>query len=323
MGCDIHLITEIRQNGKWIGIDEYPTTLTNQDYGVFAVLADVRNSFNYDHFEAKGLPTDLSAMKFEFKSYMPRAEERYKNDSERVFVSKDGEYKDILESNSVVYISKERYDELLLQCDGRDNMGKEDREAFDSRYASPFSRYSPNGGKENYVYGVYDAESVGGKFQEIPLNKVFPTFEEFMKEYYKDDWDEDAGDYGHWRVDFTAVEDGDYHTPSYLNLRELKEFDYETYQSRNFKVDKELAEAFTRLGGKLPEGIRYRSDTEPADIVEAMREAFYPTVILSVKLDAKTVYEMPLMAGIRELEDIAAKYEVDDEDIRIVFAFDN
>ena len=60
MGCDIHIVTEIKQDNKWIGIEEIPETLSERNYSTFAFLANVRNSFGCKGFEAKGKPEIMS-----------------------------------------------------------------------------------------------------------------------------------------------------------------------------------------------------------------------------------------------------------------------
>ncbi len=59
MGCDIHLFTEVKKEGKWEVVDKPYTPFDKRDYTVFAFLAGVRN---YDHCEPlsepKGLPDD-------------------------------------------------------------------------------------------------------------------------------------------------------------------------------------------------------------------------------------------------------------------------
>ena len=74
MGCDIHLVLEKRDGGKWVGVDTFtshhrsrPTrddimdgfsspTARSRNYDRFAALAGVRG----DGPEARGLPPDLS-----------------------------------------------------------------------------------------------------------------------------------------------------------------------------------------------------------------------------------------------------------------------
>ena len=69
MGCDIHLITEIKKEGKWNYIDDVPESLNTRNYCTFAVLAGVRDSFNSQIFKAKGLPPDIDKKKCRFRSY--------------------------------------------------------------------------------------------------------------------------------------------------------------------------------------------------------------------------------------------------------------
>ena len=66
MGCDIHTITEIRKNGKWERVQEVPEEFNCRNYSVFAFLANVRNSFDTQGFQPKGLPEDISALHFDY-----------------------------------------------------------------------------------------------------------------------------------------------------------------------------------------------------------------------------------------------------------------
>ena len=59
MGCDIHIVTEIKENGKWKGVDEFPNALDDRNYHLFSFLANVRNYFNTVGFKPKGLPEDF------------------------------------------------------------------------------------------------------------------------------------------------------------------------------------------------------------------------------------------------------------------------
>lgn len=65
MGCDIHTITEIKRQGKWERVPEVPAEFTERCYSVFAFLANVRNSWDIDGFKPKGLPEDISGLKFD------------------------------------------------------------------------------------------------------------------------------------------------------------------------------------------------------------------------------------------------------------------
>ena len=73
MGCDIHLRLErkLRQDKKWneyytekagewkdCGILDDDNTWGDRIYGMFAVLADVRNYNNREHLPLRGMPDD-------------------------------------------------------------------------------------------------------------------------------------------------------------------------------------------------------------------------------------------------------------------------
>lgn len=61
MGCDIHFVTEILREGKWLVVEENSKTLGNRNYSTFAFLANVRNNFGTKGFDSKGSPEDMSA----------------------------------------------------------------------------------------------------------------------------------------------------------------------------------------------------------------------------------------------------------------------
>lgn len=60
MGCDIHMIVEVKRNESWTGIEELPESLNERNYSIFAFLVNVRNSFNTQGFKPKGKPEMLS-----------------------------------------------------------------------------------------------------------------------------------------------------------------------------------------------------------------------------------------------------------------------
>lgn len=69
MGCDIHLFTEKKVNGKWT--DQNTNLEVYRNYTLFSILADVRNYNNVIPIsEPKGIPTD--------------ADEPFKNESDRM-----------------------------------------------------------------------------------------------------------------------------------------------------------------------------------------------------------------------------------------------
>lgn len=193
MGCDIHIITEIKKNNKWKRVPETPEEFNCRNYSVFAFLANVRNSFDTQGFKPKGLPEDISALHFD-------------------------------------------------RC------------------------------------------------EEI------------------DDWD----------IDFECP---DYHSHSYLTLKELQDKDKTDLQMIKCKVVKAFIDKFVECGGKIPDEIIV-SEREPEtfSFFEVLHEAAEPTVIVKWNTN-KT--EHAVFKGIKELENIADKYNVQPDDIRIVFAFDN
>lgn len=63
MGCDIHIITQIKKDGSWQYVPEVPERYDRRCYPVFAFLAQVRG-YCENGFERRGLPNDLESMKF-------------------------------------------------------------------------------------------------------------------------------------------------------------------------------------------------------------------------------------------------------------------
>lgn len=69
MGCDIHLFTEKKVNGKWA--DQNTDLEVDRNYDLFSILADVRNYNNIVPIsEPKGIPAD--------------ADEPFKKESDRM-----------------------------------------------------------------------------------------------------------------------------------------------------------------------------------------------------------------------------------------------
>lgn len=315
MGCDIHIITEIRKNGKWQWVKEIPESFDSRNYGLFSVLAGVRNSFNIKGFEAKGLPEDISAMKFDFETYTNRAKERFydDNDGQILFVDKDGNYH---EPSAVekTHLTKEEYEALNVKQ-------RTEVDTFDKQYNSLGYTQS---GNQTPDYYVRDAYANGGRFERIPHYKYYPNIEAFLKDYYEDDWDEEMQDYGRWRVNFEYCgPHGDYHTPSFLSLHELITADLKDYYSDKYKMDVAFYEAFKRMGGTLPEGMTVQEFT-PETLQDVFQSALCPVILVVWEKDEEAKKETALYCGIEEMKEIAKKYNIDDpNDIRIVFAFDN
>ena len=68
MGADIHIITEIRRNGKWEYIPDIPESMDVRSYDMFGLLADFRGPIGGDHFPLKGMPKDISGEGLEIMS---------------------------------------------------------------------------------------------------------------------------------------------------------------------------------------------------------------------------------------------------------------
>lgn len=289
MGADIHIITEIFKNGKWNNVEEIPEKLDERNYHTFSFLANVRNSFNTKGFDPKGLPEDISGRKFLFHSESARIKERYYEETKTKVKLPNGE----LISKNDKSIAKKVYS----------------REEADK-----YNGWSYDGSNQEYT--VWDPSLVNGELVEIPIQELM-TMEEWMKTF-EDDWDEDAQDYGYWQIDFDCA---DYHSHSWLTLKELKDSDKTDYLSTKVKISKLFYDKFIEFGGVLPEEMTVL-DATPSDICEVLRYAFNPEVIISF-MDETDKKESPLIMGINQLEEIAKKYDVSDENIRIVFAFDN
>lgn len=60
MGCDIHLHTEVKINGKW---HHYSVCSVKRDYELFAKMANVRNNYDIEPIsKPKGLPEDITEL---------------------------------------------------------------------------------------------------------------------------------------------------------------------------------------------------------------------------------------------------------------------
>lgn len=315
MGCDIHIITEIKKDGKWEFVPEIPKSLDKRNYTTFAVLAGVRDSFNSNIFPVRGLPSDISKKKFRFESDRPYMEKQYNEDSTTCLVIGDE-----IVGELYAWCDDERYKKTMVEITEleyeRLNKMKQDSWSYGSRYQCLGWRES--GGEKTYY--VHDASVVGGEWKSIPYNKVFNSFDDFAKKHYEDEWDGDAQDYGYWRINFDSE---DYHTPNYITLKEFEDADYSDYTLNKSKVSKQLYEAFLENGGILPQGFKVESSAI-GDLRDAFSEALSPTVTVCWQDKDITDEKYPVFAGIKELRGIAEKYEIKNpEDIRIVFAFDN
>lgn len=309
MGCDIHIITEIKKGGKWQYAPEVPKEFNQRDYGLFALLADVRNSFDTHGFKPKGLPEDISAKKFAFESYTESGKRRYYNDKMKVFIDADGKMKELYEL-SFSTISKEEY--ILLN-----KKFNEHRETFNKRYDSLGWRED----KGERTYYVRDAETHGGHFENVLFCQFYPTLDDFMADLYEDEWDEEMQEYGRWKIDFDCE---DFHSANYLSLKELEDANYDNYFAHKYKMDKDFYDAFVALGGEIPKGMTVTTPEYNSDLISMLREHITPTVLISWPANAEERKDSDLMKGIESMKEIARQYNIDNpEDIRIVFAFDN
>lgn len=312
MGCDIHTITEIKKDGKWQYVPEVPEAFACRNYGTFAVIAGVRDGFNSCIFKPKGLPEDISSKKFDFRSQMEFIKKRYEEDCEKCLVI----------DNKIIckiYSQNDLYKKTLKEISEEEYKGFEtihESAEYLSRYVSPEYTWVNNEKK----YYVYDATLVGGIFEDVPIKKIYSSVEEFAQDVYSDDWDEEAQDYGYWGVNFDCE---DYHTPSYLTLKELEFADYSDYTLCKYKLSKKFYGAFLSNGGVLPEGFKIE-ESGMSDFTDVVREAFDPTITVCWQDVDVTDEKYPIFMGIKELTEIAKKYGISNsEDIRIIFAFDN
>lgn len=317
MGCDIHIITQIKKGDKWEYVDDVPQPLDERNYKTFSVLAGVRDSFNLQVFEAKGLPPDMEVKKFRFKSDHDWHIKNY--NSGKGFCLKIGDKyiyyysDDDMIKKTRKEVSQEEYERILQNKS--DKVDSDIRDKCNERYVGLSQSFA----QDNVHCFVDDASIIGGKWVWYPYNKIFASFEEFEKTLYEDDWNEDAQDYGYYAIDFECE---DYHTPSYLTLKELLDADYSDYKSKKCKVPKAFIDAFQKAGGVFPDGFKLQKSSM-SDIRDVFAEAFDPTVTV-VWQDDNDRSDLSVIKGIEELEEIAKKYGIENpENIRIVFAFDN
>jgi len=292
MGCDIHLIVQVKKDGKWEYVKEVPHSLMKRKYSTFAFLADVRNDFDTKGFKPKGLPDDLGGFKYAFVSETERYKEIYNEKTTKKVLLPDG-----------TYISPT---DISIRC-----------EVETEAEARAFGNYSIQyAGDVRHCY-IFDPAVRNGGEKKVPY-KELTTLDEFLKDYGEEYWDEEMKDYGYWEVHFDCE---DYHSHSWLSLKELKEFDKSDYLCSKVRISSYFYDNFVKMGGVLPDGMTVEQHS-PDDFVDVLRQAFNPEVIVKFMDDEKKD-EAPVMKGIRELEDISKLYNVADDCIRIVFAFDN
>lgn len=156
--------------------------------------------------------------------------------------------------------------------------------------------------------------------EKSAFQQTFSFFRRVCTKKYIDEWNEEAQDYGYWGVDFDCP---DFHTPSYITLKEFEDADYSDYTLIKYKIPKKFYQTFIDCGGILPSKFKVE-ESAVGDLQDVFSEAFSPTVTVGWQNDDDTDKQYPVFAGIKELKEIAQKYEItNSEDIRIVFAFDN
>lgn len=295
MGCGIHLIVQVKQKNKWEYIPQTPDALMKRDYDLFAFLAKVRDSIGIGDMKPKGLPDDLETFQYRFVDSTDLLKERYGKQSDRRAVSKDGS------------VCLDVYDERFkIQCKNRQE-------------AESYKNHRIVIG-EKTEYAAYDCTKFGFEEKEVPI-KEFMSFSEFVEEFYCGEFSEEMkkhGVYGRWDVNFSCV---DYHNASWLTLQELKDADKDKYYSNFFALPVYFYEAFTRNGGTFPENMHIQ--LPGADGMFPAITKNYEYAVVHWMMTEEEKEELSLTQGIRQLEETARKYGVDDDSIRIVFAFDN
>lgn len=313
MSCDIHAVYQIRTKDGWKPLEEDPgAILNNAGYGTYAVLnREVRNYFGVKGFPERGLPDDIGALHFQWCSKMEYIRDKYDNGEEKCVRYPDGHCKSVFEYMPELYreISEEEY--LTIR-----RLSNEGAPEYLARYYCLGEKYS--GDKK--VFYVYDANIAGGKIEAVPNSERYPTVEAYAAAEYSDDWDDEAQDYGNWRVSFDSE---DYHSASWLSLQDLLDWDSTEYTTIKYKLDRSFYEAFVKAGGVFPDCFSVDNERSPADVVDAIREALSPTIIVSWPNDSEKVKDYPMFRLIREMKRLAEQYNVSAKDIRIVFAFDN
>lgn len=294
MGTDIHTIVEIRKNGKWEYIYDVPDTFTNRYYNLFSILnKNIRNSCGIDGFEPKGLPVDLSTKKCRFVSQGKELENAYKNKGD-IFCCVEGNppiFYSILDEKLHTEIDRETFEKIKRG------------QVEEGRYMFATESYKDKG-----RYFVQDASLVGGKFKKVLFAERFSTLKEFDSYYYNYKWVEAENDFGYYEIDF---EDNCLYGHSFLNLAELKTKNVKIEGEENYQVDKRFIDKLLMEIGELPENFIIKNNNRK-----------YIDLVWTPDSEIAYAYEA-YGKGIKEMEDLKEKYGVvNDEDIRIVFAFD-
>jgi len=312
MGCDIHLIVEIKNEkmGKWEYIPEVLRSLNDRNYSTFALLSNVRDNFCDNHFPVRGLPPDISGLRFRFE---PESEKRRRiyeeNEEEEHYKLPDGTYI------------------RWLPWDLNRTVTPLEFAAWEGEKGIKYSYLKDVKWKEQVKipnWYIRDPADIGAVKVVLRPKDIYPTFEEYWEKHKdKDDWDEHAQDYGRYKVDFS--ENGEYHGHNWITLREMLDFDYSDYIMEKCYARGAIWDAFKRLGGVLPEGMTVNDNPEPGTIVQCIRVAGLREVLFQWEPENKVRAwsETPIFEAIEELKKIQQRYKVQSENVRMVFAFDN
>lgn len=294
MGTDIHTIVEIRKNGNWEYITDIPDVFNSRSYGVFSILNScLRHNYGFDGFEPKGLPKDVSIRKCRFVSQRNELENAFSRSDFVCFIENENKSINVFDDCLTAEIDFEFYEEL------KSGMTEEQAKRY----------YYPRQTSNTQGYFVQDAKKVNGQFMNMPFKALYNTIDDFNKVYCCYKWIEEEKDYGYYSVEFDHP---DFHGHSYLNLTELKSKQLHIDGEETYQVDKRFYEKLLLELDELPESFIVKNKDKT--LVE---------IIWTPDEYTSNVYAM-YEEGIKEIELLKEKYNVkNDEDIRIVFAFDS
>lgn len=130
---------------------------------------------------------------------------------------------------------------------------------------------------------------------------------------------QDEDDNG-WKVDY-----GDLHSHSWLSLQELIDKDKSYFCMEKIRVSSKFLDKLNELGVEIPKEINIiEPDLSNASLTTIIYSVASPTSIVYWKDEDCKEEDLTINKGIKELKEIAAKYDITDyNNIRIIFAFDN
>lgn len=313
MSTGIIAVCEINDGNGWRAlpdIEGVQELVLHAGYNEYAILAGVRDRFGLKVFDPNGFPTDASARQFNWESATPNLKHGYESDEVSCIVfpnnadRKPIPVRDILRNDfakhCVTAVSKEEYDAL----------GDEGTETKRKHCHCSYP-------EDQYL--IFDASRVGGRFVKMHYADIFPTFEEYAKTYFDEEWDDEAQDYGRWRADFDNEE---FYDVSHRTLAELEAADYRKATGNAYKMDRSFYEAFIAAGGVFPNIFTVEENAESSDFLTAMQEVFCPTVMVRWNLPPEKLKNCCMFKILDELKATAERYGVSHDNIRIIYAFD-